>query len=114
MSTQKSIQRLMTAVVQIQDTENAMNALSEAGIYVTQVSSTGAFLGRRNATLLIGLQDNQESIAVKALSQSCRRRVEYMATSLEGAPFHPPLSTPVTVGGATIFTLEVERWEEIK
>jgi uncharacterized protein YaaQ len=114
MSKVNSIQRLMTAVVQIQDAENAINALNDAGIYVTQVSSTGAFLGRRNVTLLIGLRENQEALAVQALSKSCRRRVEYLATSLEGAPFHPPLSTPVTVGGATIFTLEVERWEEIK
>jgi uncharacterized protein YaaQ len=114
MNEPNSIQRLMTAVVQIQDTDNAINALNDVGIYATQVSSTGAFLGRRNATLLIGLRENQEQIAVQALSQCCRRRVEYLTTSLEGAPFHPPLSTPVTVGGATIFTLEVERWEEIK
>jgi len=105
--------RLMTAVVQIQDAENAISALNLAGLYVTQMSSTGAFLGRRNTTLLIGLRENQTEIAVEALSKSCRRRIEYLATRLEGAPFHLPLSTPITVGGATIFTLEVERWEEI-
>jgi uncharacterized protein YaaQ len=108
------IKRLMTAVVQIQDAENAINSLTTAGLYVVQISSTGAFLGRRNATLLIGLDENQEQAAVQALSKSCRRRVEYLATTLEGASYYLPLSTPVTVGGATILTLEVERWEKIK
>jgi uncharacterized protein YaaQ len=100
---------LMTAVIQIQDFENAVSALNDSGILVNHMSSTGGFLGRRNITLLIGLAEDQEELAVTALSKSCRRRVEYVATPLEGAPFQLPLSTPVTVGGATIFTFEVER-----
>jgi uncharacterized protein YaaQ len=108
-----TIQRLIAAVVQTQDLENAIDSLTAAGLYVTQISSSGAFLGRRNATLLIGTGENQDEIAMDALLKSCRRRVEYLATRLEGAPFHLPLSTPVTIGGATIFSLEVERWEEI-
>lgn len=107
------VQKLMTAVIQIQDFENALNALNEAGLSLTHMSSSGGFLGRRNVTLLIGLGDGQEELAVRTLGKSCRRRVEYVATPLEGAPFHLPLSTPVTVGGATIFTFQVERYEEI-
>jgi monovalent cation:H+ antiporter, CPA1 family len=107
------VHKLMTAVIQIQDFENALNALNEAGLSLTHMSSSGGFLGRRNVTLLIGLGDGQEELAVRTLGKSCRRRVEYVATPLEGAPFHLPLSTPVTVGGATIFTFQVERYEEI-
>jgi len=114
MSQNQKVSRLMTAVVQIQDVENAINSLNAAGLFVTNISSTGAFLGRRNSTLLIGVEEGQEKAAVESLSKSCRRRVEYLATRLEGAPFHLPLSTPVTVGGATIFTLEVEHWEVMK
>jgi uncharacterized protein YaaQ len=103
----------MTAVIQAQDLENSINDLTEVGLSVTHLASTGGFLGRRNATLLIGLSEEQESLAISILSQSCRRRVEYVATPLEGAPFSLPLSTPITVGGATIFTIRVERYEEI-
>lgn len=106
--------RLMTAVVQIQDVDNAVTALTSAGMFVLRMASTGGFLGRRNVTLLVGLKEGQEERAVQALSITCRQRVEYLATRLEGAPFHLPLSTPITVGGATVFTLEVERWEEVK
>jgi uncharacterized protein YaaQ len=107
------VRYLMAAVIQVQDFENAASALTEAGLPLTHLSSTGGFLGRRNVTLLVGLGEDQEELAVRTLSKSCRRRVEYIATPLEGAPFHMPLSTPVTVGGATIFTMEVDRYEEI-
>ncbi len=108
-----TINRLMTAVIQIQDVDPAMEALQQAGLLVTHMASTGGFLGSRNETLLIGLQAGQEGQVVQILSETCRRRVEYVATPLEGAPFHLPLTTPVTVGGATVFTLEVERYEVI-
>lgn len=108
-----SIRRLIMAVIQLQDVENAMSSLNKAGLAVTRLPSTGGFLGRRNVTLLIGMPEGQEETAIRVLSKSCHRRVEYVATPLEGAPFPLPLSTPINVGGATIFTLEVERYEEI-
>jgi uncharacterized protein YaaQ len=106
-----NINRLMTAVVQSQDLDNAIAELNRVGLQATLLSSTGVFLGGRNATLLIGLSTGQEADAINILSEACRRRVEYVATPLEGAPFHLPMTTPVTVGGATVFTLEVERYE---
>ncbi len=108
-----SVKILMTAVIQIQDVEKAISSLNEAGLSVTRMSSSGGFLGRRNVTLLIGLPEGFEPTAVQILSKACRRRVEYIATPFEGAPFHPPTQTPISVGGATIFTFEVERYEEI-
>jgi uncharacterized protein YaaQ len=105
------INRLMTVVVQIQDVNVATNALNEIGLSVTDLSSSGGFLGGRNVTLLIGLTNGEEEKVVQILRKTCRRRVEYVTTSLEGAPFHLPISTPVPVGGATVFTLAVERYE---
>jgi uncharacterized protein YaaQ len=108
----KKINRLLTAVVQEQDIDNAIHALTTVGISITRLPSTGGFLGRRNATLLIGLSENQEQIAIQALHHSCRKRVEYVATPLEGSPLPFPSPTPITVGGATIFVFEVEHFEE--
>jgi uncharacterized protein YaaQ len=107
------VKKLMTVVIQTQDYPRSAQALTRAGFRVTHISSTGGFLGRRNEILLIGADEGQEELAVSILRRICRRRVEYVATPLEGAPFHLPLSMPVTVGGATIFTLDVERYEEI-
>ncbi len=114
MDTSRSVNRLITTVVQTQDFENAVEALMTAGFSVTHISSVGGFLGRRNITLLVGLNENAIEEAVGILRHSCRRRVEYVTTPLEGGPFNMPLSTPITIGGATIFTLLVEHFEEIQ
>jgi uncharacterized protein YaaQ len=109
---EQDIQKLIAAVVQEQDEDLAMRALNELKVPVFQMTSSGGFLGRRNATLLIGVRGNNVEDVIRALQKSCRQRVEYLAVPLEGSPLPMPTSVPVTVGGATVFTLPVERFEE--
>jgi uncharacterized protein YaaQ len=99
MSPRSPINLLIMAVVQEQDIEAA--------------TSAGGFLGRRNATLLIGLPTGLEASLLEALQKTCRQRVEYLTMPVEGAPMPLPTPVPVTIGGATIFALPVERFEEI-
>lgn len=108
-----SIHLLLMAVVQDQDLETATKALQAIGAPVTYLSSAGGFLGRRNATLLIGLPAEKETEALAALRDACRQRIEYMTLPLEGSPMPMPAPVPVTVGGATVFALPVERFEQI-
>jgi uncharacterized protein YaaQ len=107
------IRFLMTAIVQEQDVDLATRALGAlGGVPVFHLASTGGFLGRRNATLLVGLPEGKEDEVRVALQKSCRERVEYLAIPLEGSPLPLPTPVPVTVGGATVFTIPVERFEE--
>ncbi len=104
---------LMMAVVQAQDAEVAKETLEKLGMSVERLPSVGGFLGRRNATLLIGLPEAKSDIVLDALNQSCRQRVEFIAVPLESAPLPLPTPTPITVGGATVFALEVDHYEEL-
>jgi uncharacterized protein YaaQ len=106
------VRHLFTAVVQEQDSDVAIHALNKLEIPVIHLASSGGFLGQRNSTLLIGLPDGMEEDVLAALKDSCRQRIEYVAIPLEGSPMPLPSPVPVTVGGATIFTLPVERFEE--
>ena len=106
------IHSILTAVIQDQDVDLALRALEQIHAPVTHLASSGGFLGRRNATLLIGVPDGEEGKVFKALQSACRQRIEYLAIPLEGSPLPMPTPVPVTVGGATIFTLPVERYEE--
>jgi uncharacterized protein YaaQ len=108
-----SIKLLMLAIVQEQDLDVATQRLTKLGLPVVFLSSAGGFLGRRNATLLIGLHTEKEAEALKVLEDSCRQRIEYLTLPLEGSPLPMPTPVPVTVGGATVFALPVERFEEI-
>ncbi len=110
-STQQRI--LMMAVVQAQDAEVAKDTLARLGLTIERLPSVGGFLGRRNATLLIGMREDQREAVIDTLNQSCRQRIEFIAVPLESAPLPLPTPTPITVGGATIFSMEVERYEEL-
>ncbi|HAX71247.1 MAG TPA: cyclic-di-AMP receptor [Anaerolineales bacterium] len=104
---------LLVAIVQEQDLEPATKALQGMGASLTYLASAGGFLGRRNATLLIGLPVDKKDTALAAMHEACRQRVEYMTLPLEGSPMPMPAPVPVTVGGATVFALPVERFEQI-
>lgn len=111
-STENESSTLLMAVIQAQDVESAQNALSKIGMTTTRLPSVGGFLGRRNVTLLIGLPASRKQAALDALHASCRQRIEYIAVPLESAPLPLPTPTPITIGGATIFSLDIEHYEE--
>lgn len=107
------IHLLMLAVVQEQDRDEATRALEKLSLPVVYLFSAGGFLGRRNATLLIGLRKGTEDEAIRILQETCKQHIEYLTLPLEGSPLPMPTPVPVTVGGATIFALPVEHFEEI-
>jgi uncharacterized protein YaaQ len=104
---------LMMAVVQAQDAEIAKDTLARLGVTIERLPSVGGFLGRRNATLVIGLREDQRETVVETLNRACRQRIEFIAVPLESAPLPLPTPTPITVGGATVFSMDVDRYEEI-
>lgn len=104
---------MMIAVVQAQDSDPADDALTQLGFTVVRLPSVGGFLGRRNATLMIGLPMERQEEVIHSLNETCRQRVEFIAVPMESTPLPLPAPTPITIGGATIFSLEVEHFEEI-
>lgn len=100
-------------IIQAQDAEIAESALNDINIPATRLPSYGGFLGRRNTTLLIPIDPPQRAAALEVLQKTCRQRVEYIAVPLESAPLPLPTPTPITIGGATIFTLDIEHYEEL-
>lgn len=108
-----SVKLLLLAVVQEQDQDSATRAIEQLRLPVVHLASAGGFLGRRNTTLLVGLQHGREEEALRALEESCRQRIEYLTLPLEGSPLPMPTPVPVTVGGATVFAFPVEHFEEI-
>ena len=103
------VNRLMTAVIREQDLENVLNALTQIGFAVDHLPSVGGFLNTRNVTLLVGLPEGREESAVRAIKRAARGKVQFTA-SVGDAKM--PAPNPVEVAGATIFTFEVDSYEE--
>jgi len=102
------INGLMMIVLQESDSENVMAILNRLGNPVTRLSSSGGFLGRKNITLLAGVSDGKVPAILKAITGASQHRVEFLPASTE----ETQESTSVFVSGATIFTFDIERFEE--
>jgi uncharacterized protein YaaQ len=108
--------KLVIAVVQGEDATQTVQALSGAGISVTKMASSGGFLQQGNATLLIGVDDDKVDAAIELIRQNCRERSQYMTPMppmVEPGEFFMPYPVEVQVGGATVFVVDVERFEKL-
>ncbi len=108
--------KLIVAVIQDKDSMRLMEALVEKGYRSTKLASTGGFLREGNTTLLIGVEDRQIDEVVGIIKKTCRSR-EQLVTPISpvGGPtdLYVPYPVEVVVGGATIFVLDVDRFEKV-
>ncbi len=102
--------KLLLAIVNNDDSARAAAALTEHGIFVTKLSTTGGFLMVGNTTLLIGTEDDRVGEVKKLLGKYCttRRQAPAPTEALGRGMKHGSLPSEVTVGGATVFVLNVE------
>jgi len=111
-NSQSHANHLLIVVVQGQDADLAIESLLDGGFSVTRLPSVGGFLGRKNATLMVGVDTASKEEAVEILNKNCRQRVAFIAVPMENSPLPMPAPTPVTIGGANIFFLDVDHYEE--
>ena len=104
---------ILLVVLQAQDADQVTSSLRKFGIAAYELSSTGAFLGRKNVTLLIPVLTDHVDLVLSELKRNCRQRIEYVSMPIEGQPLPIPSPIPITVGGATIFILEIEQYLEV-
>jgi uncharacterized protein YaaQ len=108
--------KLIIAVVQGEDAQRAVEALSLAGISSTRVSSTGGFLQQGNVTLLVGIEEAKVPDAVQIIRENCRERSRFLTPALptaEPGDFLAAFPVEVQVGGATVFVVSVDSFEKI-
>jgi len=99
--------KLIVAIVHDDDTRDITDKLSKAGFSVTKLSSSGGFLKLGNTTLICGVDDDKVQEVVKIIEEEGKSRTQLMPVSSGLFKAIQPLSE-ITVGGATIFVLNVE------
>ncbi len=108
--------KVIIAVVQGQDTIRLGNALRQKGIPFTTLDSTGGFLRERNATFLLGVEEENMQSVLDVLSANCLTRNEYVSSypsAFDPAEFYMPRPIEVQVGGASVWVLEVDHFEPL-
>ena len=109
---------LIVAIVQDEDAGRLVSELMENGFGVTKLATTGGFLRAGNTTLISGVSDDKLDSALAIIERICRSREQITASTAPmsggtAAGVYVPYPIRVTVGGATVFVLEVSQFLKV-
>lgn len=107
--------KLILAIVHSDDGNHVLDALNDAGFSVTKLATTGGFLRSGNITLLVGTEEARVEEAISIFKERCHTRTQTVTAPISAGmtgmyAMHP---IEVQVGGATIFVVDVDRFEKI-
>ncbi|NLY55338.1 MAG: hypothetical protein GX058_02385 [Firmicutes bacterium] len=108
--------KLVIAIVQDQDAPGLIDQLVKAEFRATKLASTGGLLREGNSTVLVGVEDELVDKVLEIVRKSCSTRKQLISpVSAVGRSIHTFLPSPIeiTVGGATVFVLDVDRFEKV-
>lgn len=109
--------KMIIAILQNDDYHQVIADLNEHGFYVTVLHSSGGFLKKPNATIMIGLENERLEDALALLKHYGKRtEMEYQPTTSTVGMSVPPLSmnpvpVPVSCGGIVLFVLDVTKYD---
>jgi len=108
--------KLVVAIVHAEDASALVDALLEKEFRATRLHSSGGFLKQSNATVIVGVEDEQVEGLLAVVREQCHSRTQLvnpMPPIMEPGEFFLPYPLEVEVGGATVFVLPVDRFERL-
>ena len=106
--------KLILAIVSNDDSGAVSSALTREGFSVTKLATTGGFLMAGNTTFISGVEDEKVDAVIGIIAKYSSRRTQIVpsASTMDGG-MYTSVPIEVTVGGATIFVLDVDRFEKV-
>ena len=106
--------KLIFAIVSSDDSSSVQGGLTKAGFSVTKLATTGGFLMAGNTTFIIGTEDERVDEAIEIIGKHSKKRTQMVPSSASyGVGMYTSFPVEVQVGGATIFVMNVERFEKL-
>ena len=106
--------KLVYAIVRNDNEDDVISQLTQQHYSVTRLSTTGGFLKKGNTTLMIGAEDDK---VIDIIKQECgqHQKLTVNMPYISGTTMVNYATMPmnVEVGGATIFVIDVDRYEKI-
>ena len=106
--------KLIIAIINKEDSSMVSAALTREQFSVTKLATTGGFLQAGNVTLLVGTEEDKVDEALGLIRKHSSTRTQVVPQTLSFAA-DPSGGIPVevSVGGATIFVVDVDRFEKM-
>ena len=106
--------KLVYAIVNNDDTYAVTKELQKNGIRATKLASTGGFLSKGNTTFMICCKDDEVDKVIETCKEHSRKRKQLVsASTIYGGAVNLGQPVEVTIGGATIFVTDIERFEQV-
>lgn len=106
--------KLVLAIVNHDDSNAVIQNLTKRGFSSTKLATTGGFLMSGNATILIGVDEEKVQEVIDIIHEFSHSRKQMIPTTTEmGYGYYNSVPVEVTIGGATIFVVDVERFERV-
>lgn len=106
--------KLILAIVNSDDSSDVMRALTKEHIQVTKLATTGGFLMSGNTTFMIGAEEDKIDGILEIIHKYSHKRSQAVpASSTYATGMYPSYPVEITVGGATVLVLNVERFEKL-
>ena len=111
------LMKMIYAIVRNDNEDDVVSQLTQHHYSVTRLSTTGGFLRKGNTTLMIGAEDEKVDEVISLIKQECgqHQKLTVNMPYISGTSMVNYATMPmhVEVGGATIFVVNVERYEKI-
>ncbi len=107
--------KLVYAIINNDDSHSVSKALTKSGFSTTKLASTGGFLMAGNTTFLVCSDDDKVDDIIEIIRQHSHRRKQFVSSSAAsyGMGSYTTYPVEVSVGGATIFVTDIERFEKV-
>ena len=106
--------KLVLAIINHDDANTVTQALTKKGFSSTKLATTGGFLMAGNTTFISGVEDEKVDEVIGIIAKHSRRRTQVVpSTSTMDVGMYSSFPVEVTVGGSTIFVLNVDRFEKV-
>lgn len=108
--------KLVIAIIQDDYSAELIDVVTESGYMVTKLATTGGFLKNGNTTLLIGVKKEDVDTVVSLIKDVCKKRSQVVTapSPVAGSTgIYVPYPIEVEVGGATVFVVDVDRFEKM-
>ncbi len=103
--------KLVIGIINSDDANELLAEITKASFQATKLSTSGGFLKMGNVTVLVGVEDEKVDEVVDIFKTCCSRRTQMIPTtpSYLGEGFISAAPVQVTIGGATLFIIDVDK-----
>lgn len=106
--------KLVMAIINADDSHTVISELTQNKFQVTRLATTGGFLKTGNTTIIVGVEADKVDEVLAIINEHSHSRKQMIPSTSElGMGFFPSVPVEIAVGGATIFVMDVERFEKI-